>query len=61
VQEPSRVDIEAIRHNPNLASPEYEGELVISRNLLYRIHHDGSVESIGDTSTVLELKKGDTP
>jgi hypothetical protein len=34
---------------------------VISRNLLYRIHHDGSVESIGDTSTVLELKKGDTP
>jgi len=60
-QEPSRVDVEAVRHNPNLASAEYEGEFVISRGLLYLIRPDGSVESIGDTSILLELERGERP
>jgi len=43
-QEPSLTDIRAVRDDPDLQHAEYEGELVIATENLYRIRPDGSVE-----------------
>lgn len=52
-QEPSLTDIRAVRHDPDLRHPEYEGELVISADAVYQIHPDGTVESLGSSTTTL--------
>jgi len=46
-QEPSLMDIRAVRDDPNLGHPEYDGELVISQEMTYRIKPDGTVEELG--------------
>jgi hypothetical protein len=61
VQEPSPTDILAVHGDPNLSHPEYEGEYVISRRLIYLIRRDGSVETVGDTSSLLKMNGGKTP
>lgn len=52
-QEPSLTDIRAVGDDPDLEHPEYEGELVISELVVYLIRKDGSVEEMGETSTLL--------
>jgi len=52
-QEPSLTDIRAVRGDPDLALPEYEGEFVIASEFVYRIHRSGDVETVGETKNVL--------
>src|SRR5262249_13675365 len=52
-QDPSPTDIQAVRDDPDLGGPEYEGEYVISEKMVYRILKDGSVEELGDTTALL--------
>lgn len=52
-QEPSRTDIRAVRDDPDLAHPEYEGEYVISRDHLYLIRKNGTVVIVGETKALL--------
>ena len=52
-QEPSLTDIRAVRGDPDLGGPDYEGEYVISDEKVYRILKDGDVEEVGETQTVL--------
>ncbi len=61
-QDPSLTDIRAVRDDPDLRHPEYEGEYVIAQELVYRVLPDGRVESIAHTMEVLNLpeKAGDT-
>ena len=40
---------------PHLSHAEYEGEYVISLALVYRIHRDGRVETVGDTKSLLNI------
>lgn len=54
-QEPSLTDIRAVRDDPDLSHNEYEGEFVISKNLIYLIRRSGEVEVIGETRLVLKL------
>ncbi len=53
-QEPSLTDIRAVRDDPDLSHPEYEGEYVISRRMIYRILRSGDVIAIGETQRLLE-------
>jgi len=55
-QEPSLTDVRAVRNDPGLRHPEFEGELVISTETIYRILPDGSVERVGKTDEVLQVK-----
>jgi hypothetical protein len=52
-QEPSLTDIRAVRGDPDLRHPEYEGEYVISRETVYRVRPDGNVEAVGETRVLL--------
>jgi hypothetical protein len=54
-QEPSLTDIRAVRDDPDLNHPDYEGEYVISREWIYRIRKNGQVELVGETKTVLKV------
>ncbi len=54
-QEPSLTDIRAVRDDPDLSHPEYEGEYVISRSLTYRILRTGDVIVVGETQEILKL------
>jgi hypothetical protein len=55
LQEPGPTDIRGVTDDPDLRHAEYEGEYVISQDTLYRIWPDGSVESLGDTASLLTL------
>lgn len=55
-QGPSRKDVKAVRDDPDLGHAEYEGEYVISLRLVYRIRHDGDVETVGETRALLGLR-----
>lgn len=58
-QEPSPTDIQAVRDDPDLGNPEFEGEYVIAAGAVYRIHRDGKVENLGATAELLKLPGGD--
>ena len=48
-------DIDAVKDDPDLGGPDYEGELVISETSLYRVLKDGTVEVLGETKVILDL------
>lgn len=52
-QEPSLTDIRAVRSDPDLRHPEFEGEYVISSEIVYRILPSGIVEELGPTLELL--------
>jgi hypothetical protein len=54
-QEPSLTDIRAVRDDPDLCHPDYEGEFVIAEQLVYLIRRNGQVEVVGDTRGVLGI------
>lgn len=54
-QEPSLTDIRAVRSDPDLSHPEYEGEFVIASASIYRIRKNGDVDIIGETNAVLKI------
>lgn len=54
-QEPSLTDIRAVRDDPDLDHPDYEGEYVIATDWIYRILRNGEVEAVGETSVVLKI------
>lgn len=54
-QEPSLTDVRAVRNDPDLRFPDYEGEYVIATNLVYRIRPDGVVEEVGARGLILGL------
>jgi hypothetical protein len=54
-QDPSPTDIRAVRDDPDLGHPDYEGEYVIATEWMYRIRKDGQVESVGATGVVLRI------
>ena len=54
-QEPSLTDIRAVRYDPDLGHPEFEGEYVIASDHLYRVLRDGTVEDLGITRALLQL------
>lgn len=58
-QEPSLTDIRAVRDDPDLSHPEYEGEYVISRRLIFRILRTGDVMVIGETQKFLKLTESE--
>ena len=53
LQEPSETDKRAVRDDPDLKAPYYEGELVISAVLLYFVTTFGSVVELGETEKIL--------
>jgi hypothetical protein len=53
-QEPSLTDIRAVRDDPELKHPEYEGEYVIAAEWTYRVHKNGRVETIARTNALLK-------
>jgi hypothetical protein len=51
---PSPTDIRAVRDDPDLRSVEYQGEFVISQELIYRILNTGTAfEIVGPTDELL--------
>jgi hypothetical protein len=53
LQEPTESDKSAVREDPNLKSPGYAGELVISVAVIYGITPSGSVVELGETASIL--------
>jgi hypothetical protein len=53
VQRPSPEDVEAVRDDPDLGHPEYQGEYVISKDRVYRILRSGAVDVVGATRGLL--------
>lgn len=53
LQEPGPTDILAVMHDPDLNHVEYEGEIVISTELIYLIKRSGTVMATGRTFEVL--------
>ena len=53
LQEPGPTDIRAVRDDPDLGHPEYEGEFVIATELIYMISRAGAVIMIGRTNGTL--------
>ena len=53
-QEPSLTDIRAVRGDPDLRHPEYEGEYVIASDSIYHIQPDGAVKLLGETKAFLK-------
>jgi hypothetical protein len=53
-QEPSLTDIRAVRDDPELHGPEYEGEYVISSAIVFRVLANGEVEEVGKTIELLK-------
>ncbi len=54
-QEPSLTDIRAVRDDPDLDHPDYEGEYVITLEWIYRIRKNGQVERIVQTKAALKI------
>lgn len=54
-QEPSLTDIRAVRDDPDLDHPDYEGEYVIALEWIYRIRKNGQVEMVAQTKTALKI------
>ena len=54
-QEPSLTDIRAVRDDPDLSHPAYEGEYVVASELIYRIRKNGQVEAVGETKATLKI------
>jgi hypothetical protein len=54
-QEPSLTDVRAVRGDPDLRHPEYEGEYVISQETLYHVRPNGTVAPLGPTRERLNL------
>ena len=48
-QEPSETDKRAVRDDPHLKSTVYEGEFVISAQIIYRITPTGQVTEVAKT------------
>lgn len=57
LQEPSETDKRAVRDDPDLKGPFYEGEFVISRKSIYLITPNGQVREVGDTQKILDVKE----
>ncbi len=55
LQEPSMTDIRAVRDDPNLAHPEFEGEYVIGVDKVYVVRKNGQVDLFGETKVVLNM------
>lgn len=53
-QQPSLTDIRAVRDDPDLGHPEFEGEYVISAELIYRVVKEGKFEVVGETSRIID-------
>jgi hypothetical protein len=56
-QEPSLTDIRAVRDDPDLSHPEYEGEYVIALEWIYRIDKNGRVETVASTRAILKINE----
>jgi hypothetical protein len=54
-QEPGLTDIRAVRNDPDLSHPEYEGEYVIATESIYRIERNGRTSTVGDTKVLLRI------
>lgn len=54
-QEPSLTDIRAVRDDPDLSHPDYEGEYVIASEWIYHIRRDGQVETVGEMKAILKI------
>ncbi len=57
-------DVRAVREDPDLAHPDYEGEYVVSSELTYLILRNGQVVTVGTTADVLRasaLHESDQP
>ncbi len=54
-QEPSATDKRAVRDDPDLKGELYEGEFVISQEMVYLISPDGQVSEIGDTWEIISI------
>jgi hypothetical protein len=54
-QEPSLTDIRAVRGDPHLSNPDYEGEYVIAPESIYRIRKNGDVDVVGKTDDLLKI------
>jgi hypothetical protein len=53
LQEPSETDKRAVRDDEDLKGEYYEGEFVISNELIYLVTITGSVREIGETDELL--------
>lgn len=53
MQEPGETDRRAVRDDPNLKSPNYIGEFVISQETIYLVSPEGRVRELGDTDDFL--------
>lgn len=53
LQEPSETDKRAIRDDPDLKGAEYEGEFVVSQQIIYLITPTGQVREMGMTAEIL--------
>lgn len=58
LQEPSPSNCRAVRDDPELTGPFYEGELVISQDTIYHIDAAGRVSTIADTREVFAKVEG---
>jgi hypothetical protein len=54
-QEPSLTDIRAVRDDPDLNHPDYQGEYVIALEWIYRIRKNGQVETVAPTKAALKI------
>jgi hypothetical protein len=59
-QEPSLTDVRAVRDDPDLRRAEYEGEYVISQDIMYGILPGGEIEAVGQTTVLLSIGKEST-
>jgi hypothetical protein len=53
LQEPSETDKRAVGDDPDLKGPEYEGEFVVSQQIVYLITPTGQVREMGVTTEFL--------
>ena len=58
LQEPSETDKRAIREDLDLKGPLYEGEFVISQQIIYLVSPDGFVLEVEETKNIFPTKKG---
>jgi len=59
LQEPSETDKRAIREDPDLKGPLYEGEFVISHQIIYLVSPDGFVLEVEETKKIFPLHEGE--
>ena len=57
LQEPSETDKRAVRDDPDLKRPEYQGEFVVSQEKIYLIKPDGTVAEMEDTDLILNTTR----